>query len=501
MSGVERTVGTRGLVFNEPLIFEQGSPGRIGYSLPPCDVPEKKPEALIPPHLLREDIPGLPEVSEVDVVRHFTRMSQWNFGIDLGFYPLGSCTMKYNPRVNEDVARLPGFSKAHPYLPDEAAQGALELLWELERYLAEVSGLDRVSLHPSAGAHGELTGVMMIRAYHQSKGNPRRKVLIPESAHGTNPASSALCGYQIVPIKSGPRGVVEPQAVAEVMDDQVAAIMITNPNTLGLFEEHIGEIAKIVHAKGGQVYCDGANLNAIMGITRPGDWGVDVIQINLHKTFSQPHGGGGPGAGPVGIRRHLAPFLPTPTVEKKGDVFRLDFDRPKSIGKVRAFAASFGVMVRAYAYIRSLGATGLKHAAETAVLNANYILSQLKGTYHLPYDRLCKHECVFSDALQLRNDVKTLDIAKRLMDYGFHPPTIYFPLIVSGALMIEPTETESKETLDQFIAAMKAIAREAQEDPDVVRAAPHKPWVSRMDETRAARQPVLRWKPKADPGR
>jgi glycine dehydrogenase subunit 2 len=495
MNGPERTVGTQGLVFNEPLIFEQGSPGRVGYSLPPCDVPEKPPETLIPLHLLRGPIPGLPEVSEVDVVRHYTRISQWNFGIDLGFYPLGSCTMKYNPRVNEDMVRLPGFAKAHPYLPDALAQGALELLWELERYLAEISGLDRVSLHPSAGAHGELTGVMMIRAYHQSKGNPRRKIIIPESAHGTNPASSALCGYQVVPVKSGPRGVVEPEAVAAVMDDQVAAVMITNPNTLGLFEEHIAEIAAIVHAKGGQVYCDGANLNAIMGVTRPGDWGVDVIQINLHKTFSQPHGGGGPGAGPVAVRKHLAPFMPVPTVEKTGDNYALDFDRPKSIGKVRSFATSFGVMVRAYAYIRSLGAAGLTQVAETAVLNANYIMHQLKGVYHLPYDRPCMHECVFSDAIQLRHDVKTLDIAKRLMDYGFHPPTIYFPLIVSGALMIEPTETESKETLDQFIAAMREIAREAREEPEVVRAAPHKPRVSRMDETRAARQPVLRWKP------
>jgi glycine dehydrogenase subunit 2 len=496
MNGPERTVGTQGLVFHEPLIFEQGSPGRVGYSVPPCDVPAKKAEALLPPHLLRGPIPGLPEVSEVDVVRHYTRMSQWNYGIDLGFYPLGSCTMKYNPRVNEDVARLPGFRQAHPYLPDDLAQGALELLWELERDLAEISGLDRVTLHPSAGAHGELTGVMMIRAYHQAQGHPRRKILIPESAHGTNPASSALCGYQVVPIKSGPRGVVEPAAVAAAMDDQVAALMITNPNTLGLFEEHIAEIARIVHAQGGQVYGDGANLNAVMGITRPGDWGVDVLQFNLHKTFSQPHGGGGPGAGPVGVRKHLAPFLPVPTVEKTGDAFALDVDRPQSIGRVRSFAASFGVMVRSYAYIRSLGPDGLKRAAETAVLNANYLMHRLKGTYHLPYDRVCKHECVFSDALQVQNDVKTLDIAKRLMDYGFHPPTIYFPLIVAGALMIEPTETESKETLDQFIAAMQAIAREAQETPDVVRAAPHKPLLSRLDETRAARQPVLRWKPK-----
>jgi glycine dehydrogenase subunit 2 len=490
------TVGTRGLVFNEGLIFEQGSPGRTGYSLPALDVPAAAPDRLVPKKFLRDDLPGFPEVSEVEVVRHFTRLSQWNFGIDTGMYPLGSCTMKYNPRVNEEAARIPGFARVHPLTPEALAQGALQLMYELEQYLAEIMGMDRVTLHPSAGAHGELLAIMLIQAYHKARGKPRHKVLIPDSAHGTNPASAAICQYQVVPIKSGPRGVVEPGAVAEAMDEDVACIMITNPNTLGLFEEHIVEIARIVHAKGGQVYCDGANLNAVMGITRPGDWGVDVIQINLHKTFSQPHGGGGPGAGPVGVRKHLAPFMPVPTVEKKGDGFALDFDRPRSIGKVRAFAASFGVMVRAYAYIRSLGAAGLTRAAETAVLNANYLMSQLKGAYHLPYDRVCKHECVFSDALQLQHDVKTLDIAKRLMDYGFHPPTIYFPLIVSGALMIEPTESESKETLDQFIAAMKAIAREAQDEPDVVRAAPHKPLLSRLDETRAARQPVLRWKPK-----
>ncbi len=494
MSGPERTTGIQGLVFDEPPIFERSAPGRVGYSLPACDVPVKRLESLLPARLLRDGIPGLPEVSEVDIVRHYTRLSQWNFGIDLGFYPLGSCTMKYNPRVNEDVARLAGFARLHPYLPDELAQGALQLLWELERFLAEVSGLDRVTLHPSAGAQGELTGMMMIRAYHASKGNPRRKVLIPESAHGTNPASSALCGYQVVPVKSGPQGVVEPKAVAEVMDSDVAAIMITNPNTLGLFEEHIAEIAEIVHEQGGQVYGDGANLNAVMGVSRPGDWGVDVMQINLHKTFSQPHGGGGPGAGPVAVRRHLAPFLPVPTIEKGEDGFRLEFERPKSIGRVRSFAVSFGVMVRAYAYIRSLGADGLKHAAETAVLNANYVMTQLKDDYHLPYDRRCKHECVFSDANQLPHDVKTLDIAKRLMDYGFHPPTIYFPLIVPGALMIEPTETESKETLDEFIAAMKAIAQEAREQPERVRRAPSKPRIGRLDETRAARQPILRWK-------
>jgi glycine dehydrogenase subunit 2 len=495
MSGTANTVGTRGLVLNEPLIFGQGSPGRVGYSLPPSDVPEKKAEALIPKRLLRDGIPGLPEVSEVDVIRHYTRISQWNYCVDLGFYPLGSCTMKYNPRINEDMARLPGFAKAHPYQPEELSQGALQLMWELEQYLADVSGMDRVTLQPSAGAHGELTGVMMIRAYHASRGNPRSKVLIPDSAHGTNPATSALCGYRVVPVKEGPRGVVEPKAVAEVMDEEVAAIMVTNPNTLGLFEDHIVEVAKVVHGKGGQVYCDGANLNSVMGISRPGDWGVDVIQINLHKTFSQPHGGGGPGAGPVALKRHLAPFMPVPTVEKKGTRFILDHQRPKSIGKVRAFAASFGVLVRAYTYIRSMGPAGLRRAAEVAILNANYILSQLKGIYDLPYDRHCMHECVFSDALQARSDIHTLDIAKRLIDHGFHPPTIYFPLIVKGALMIEPTETESKETLDQFIAAMKRIAQEAQENPELLRLAPHNPKVTRMNETKAAREPKLRWQP------
>jgi glycine dehydrogenase subunit 2 len=342
---------------------------------------------------------------------------------------------------------------------------------------------------------------MLIRAYHEAQGNPRQKVIIPESAHGTNPATSAVCGYQVLPIKSGPRGVVEPQAVADVMSEDVAAVMLTNPNTLGLFEEHILEIAKIVHAGGGQVYCDGANLNAIVGVARPGDLGIDVIHMNVHKTFSTPHGGGGPGGGPVGVKRHLAPFLPVPTVEKKGDRFGLNYALPRSIGKVRSFTGSFGVLVRAFAYIRSLGPDGLRRVAEVAVINANYILSQLKGVYHLPYDRPCMHECVFDDALQVPDNVKTLDIAKRLMDYGFHPPTIYFPLIVHGALMIEPTESESKETLDRFIAAMKAIAREAKEQGDLVREAPHAPRVSRMDETRAARQPNLRWRPTPPPAR
>jgi glycine dehydrogenase subunit 2 len=493
----DETIGIQGLAFHEPLLFEQGSQGRRGCSLPENDVPEVKPERLLPKKLLRHDIPGFPELSEVEVVRHFTRLSQWNYGVDLGFYPLGSCTMKYSPKINEEVWKLPGFARAHPYQPESLAQGALELMFELEQYLAEVSGMDRVTLQPAAGAHGELLGMMLIRAYLESKGSPRKRVLVPDSAHGTNPASAAICGYQCVQIKSGPRGYVEPQAVAEVMDEDVAAIMLTNPNTLGLFEEQIAEIAKIVHSKGGQVYCDGANLNAIIGISRPGDTGIDVLHFNLHKTFSVPHGGGGPGAGPVGLKAHLAPFMPVPVVEKKGKRFVLNYDLPSSVGKVRAFYGHFAALVRAYAYIRSLGPSGLRRVAEVSVINANYLMSQLKSHYHLPYDKFCKHECVFSDARQIPYEVHTLDIAKRLMDYGFHPPTIYFPLIVRGALMIEPTETESRETLDQFIAAMKRIAEEAERDPELVRSAPHKTKVSRLDEVKAARQPNLRWRGKA----
>ncbi len=491
----DRPVGIPGLIFDEPLLFEQGSPGRQGASLPPCDVPEKRIETLIPRKLLRDDLSGFPELSEVEVVRHFTRLSQWNYSVDQGFYPLGSCTMKYNPKVHEDIVRLPGVARAHPYLPDALAQGALRLLYELERYLCEISGMDRVSLQPAAGAQGELTGMMMIRAYLAARGNPRSIVLVPDSAHGTNPASSTLCGYRVVQLRSSLRGCLEPKTVAEAMTEEVAALMITNPNTLGLFEEHIEEIARIVHSKGGQVYCDGANLNAILGISRPGDTGIDVIQMNIHKTFSIPHGGGGPGGGPVGLKKHLAPFMPVPVVEKRGKGFVLSENLPKSIGKVRAFVGNFAALVRAYAYIRSLGPSGLRQVAEVAVLNANYIRSQLKGTYDLPYDRVCKHECVFSDAVHSARGVQTLDIAKRLMDYGFHPPTIYFPLIVKGALMIEPTETESKQTLDAFIWAMKKIAEEVERDPDLVRSAPHIAKVSRLNEVKAARSPKLRWRP------
>jgi glycine dehydrogenase subunit 2 len=486
--------GIQGLVYREDLIFEQSAAGRMGYSLPAADVPEIPAETAIPAHLLRDEIAGFPEVAELDVVRHFTRLSQWNYGIDLGTFPLGSCTMKYNPRVNEEAARLPGFARIHPYEPEELVQGALQMMYDLERYLADISGMDRVTLQPAAGAHGELTGLLMIRAYHAAQGNPRRKVILPDSAHGTNPASSALCGYQVVELKSSKEGVMDPQAVAEVMDEDVAALMTTNPNTLGIFEKHIQAVSDIVHSKGGLVYCDGANLNALVGIARPGDMGFDVIQFNLHKTFSTPHGGGGPGAGPVGVKTALVPFLPVPVVEKEGERYRLDVDRPQSIGRVRAFYGNFGMLVRAYTYIRSLGPDGLRRMAETAVLNANYLLHRIKEHYEVPYPERPMHECVVSDKRQLEHGVKALDIAKRLIDYGYHPPTVYFPLIVKGALMIEPTESESKERVDQLAAALISIAQEAEKEPETVLRAPTKTVVSRLNETKAAREPNYRWK-------
>ncbi len=488
------TVGNQGLIFNEPLLFEQGSAGREGCTLPDCDVPEKDIKSLIPEDMVREEISGFPSLSEVDVVRHFTRLSQWNYSVDLGFYPLGSCTMKYNPKINEDVARLSGFSNIHPYQPEELSQGALQMMFELGEYLSEIGGMDRVFLQPSAGAHGELAGMMIIKAYHESKGENRHKVIIPDSAHGTNPASSTLCGYKVVELKSNGRGLLDPDAVEKAMDTDVAAFMITNPNTLGLFEENILEITEIVHRKGGLVYCDGANLNAIMGIARPGDMGVDVLHFNLHKTFSTPHGGGGPGAGPVGIKRELIPFMPVPVIEKNNiGQYKLNYNFSHSIGRVKAFYGNFGILVRAYTYIRTMGAEGLKKASETAVLNANYIMSQLKDYYHLPYDRQCMHESVFSDKIQNKNGITTLDIAKALIDYGFHPPTIYFPLIVKGAIMIEPTETESKDTMDRFIDAMKDIADRAEKNPDSLKKSPLKPKVTRLNETKAAREPNLRW--------
>jgi len=486
--------GTTTLGFREPLIFDLGAPGRSGEDVPDCDVPEKDPRDLIPLNLIREESARLPEVSEPEVVRHFTRLSQWNFNIDSGFYPLGSCTMKYNPRVNEWAARVQGFADLHPYTPDHLVQGAIGLMFELEKMLGEISGMPGISLQPSAGAHGELACLMMIRACLTDRGNPRKKVLIPDTAHGTNPASSSLNGYDTVEIPSGPDGIIEPHAVSDAMDEDVAALMLTNPNTLGLFESNIHEIAKIVHDSGGFVFGDGANLNAIMGRVRPGDLGIDAMQFNLHKTFSTPHGGGGPGSGPVGVCAELEPYLPVPRPVRKDDgTFMLDSDRPKSIGRVRSFFGNFGVFVRAYAYILSLGPEGIRKVADMAVLNANYLLGLLKDHLLLPHGNgRCMHEFVLSDAdLAAKTGVTTLDIAKRLMDYGFHPPTVYFPLVVKGALMIEPTETESPETIEEFARAMINIVSEAEKNPEGVHSAPKYTKVGRLDETRAARKPVL----------
>jgi glycine dehydrogenase subunit 2 len=483
-----------GLIQDEPLIFEQGGKGRKGYSLPRRDVEEREAANFIPPYLLREALEGFPQLSEVDVVRHFTRLSQWNYGIDSGLYPLGSCTMKYNPKVNEEVARLKGFADLHPFSPELLSQGALRLMYELEGFLAEITGMDCVTLQPAAGAQGELTGMMMIRAYLKDRGEKREKVLVPDTAHGTNLSSSAIASYQVVELRSNENGIISTEQVTQRMDEGVAAIMVTNPNTLGFMEEHLGEIAQIVHRKGGFVYCDGANLNALMGILKLGDLGVDLVHINLHKTFSTPHGGGGPGAGPVAVKKELSPYLPVPVVEKEGDSYRLKEDRPQSIGKVKAFYGNFGVLVRAYAYILSMGAEGLQRASEMAVLNANYLKARLKDHYFLPYDRLCMHECVFSDRLQEKQRVTTLDIAKRMIDYGYYPPTIYFPLVVKGALMMEPTETESKSSIDRLAETMIEIAEEAQMNPDLLHQAPQKVKVRRLDEALAARNPKLIWK-------
>ena len=477
----------------EGLIFEHTKKGRRGYRLPKLDVPESD---SVPRSLLRDEIPGEVEVSEVDVIRHFTRLSKLNVSIDAGLYPLGSCTMKHNPRINEELARTPGFAQSHPLQPDHQVQGNLELLWNLEQTLKEIFGLPRVTLQPVAGAHGELTGILMVHKALAKSGNPRKYILIPDSAHGTNPASAAFAGYQIKELKSNARGTVDVQTLAEAVTEDVAALMITVPNTLGVFESDIKQFAEILHAKGAYLYCDGANLNSFVGIARPGDMGIDVIHSNLHKTFSTPHGGGGPGAGPVGVSEKLIPYLPTPTVERREDgSFFLDYNHPESIGRMRAFNGNFGVLVRALSYMRSMGPDGMRRIAQIAVLNANYIRTRLKGAYHLPYDAPSLHEVVFSDKNQLPHEVHTLDIAKRLMDYGFHPPTIYFPLIVAGALMIEPTESEPKEELDAFCDAMLAIAKESQERPELVRSAPHTTPVRRLDEARAARVPVLRWKP------
>ena len=479
--------GDSGLVFNEPLLWERGKRGRSGMSLPRRDVDSSPLDEG-----LTGEGPDFPGLSEIDVVRHYTRLSQWNFGVDSGMYPLGSCTMKYNPKINEKMAGLPGFAGAHPLLPSELSQGALRLMSELKRFLAEITGMDAVSLQPAAGSHGELAGMLIFHAYHKSKDEARSKVIVPDTAHGTNPASAALCGYKPVPVKSNELGILSPEAVAEVMDEDTAGIMITNPNTLGLFEENIIKIAEIVHDKGGLVYGDGANMNATMGIVRMGDIGIDVQHLNLHKTFSTPHGGGGPGSGPICVKKHLEPFLPVPRVVEDDGVYSLSEDFPQSIGRLHAFYGNFGIMVRAYSYIITMGRDNLKKASRLAVLNANYLKEKLKGVFELPYDRPCMHECVFSDKFQKEYKITTLDMVKRLIDYGFHPPTVYFPLVVDGAIMVEPTETESKEDLDLFIEACKAIVNEAKLDPELLRAAPTRSRARRMDETQAARHPRLR---------
>ncbi len=478
------------------LIFEKSIPGREAFSLPECDVPQKAINELYPSELLREKPANLPEVSEVDVIRHFTALSKRNHGVDSGFYPLGSCTMKYNPKINEDAAALPGFEKIHPYQDPKSVQGALELMYNIDMMLSEITGMDRVVLQPAAGAHGELAGLMIIKAYHEYRHDfKRKKIVIPDTAHGTNPASAAVAGFDVIEVKSAADGGVDLESLKKAMSDEVAGLMLTNPNTLGLFDKNIGLIADIVHRAGGLLYYDGANANAILGISRPGDMGFDVVHLNLHKTFSTPHGGGGPGSGPVGVKRQLIDFLPGPLVEKGKDGFYLDYERPLSIGRVKAFYGNFGVVVRAYAYILTMGAKGLKEVSETAVLNANYIKVKLKDYYNLPYDTACMHEVVFSGQKQKELGVSTLDIAKRLLDFGYHPPTIYFPLIVKECMMIEPTETESRETLDEFIAAMVQIAGEAENDPGLVRGAPYTTAVTRLDEAKAARNPVLSYVP------
>ncbi len=483
---------------NEGLIFEKSSPGKKAYKLPPLDVPAVDPSRLLGEHA-REDLGNMPEVSEIEIIRHYTRISTWNYAVDHGMYPLGSCTMKYNARVNEYVARLMGLAEAHPYQPERISQGALRILKMLSEQLIEITGMHAITLQPAAGAHGELTGILMVRAYLESRGNPRKKILIPDSAHGTNPATAAMSGYAVENIESNAAGMVDVASLEAQVNEDVAALMLTNPNTLGVFEQEIHKIADVLHAKGALLYMDGANMNALVGKVRPGDFGTDVMHLNLHKTFSTPHGGGGPGSGPVACKKHLEPFLPSPLVITKPDgTFGFDYNRPKSIGRVRMFYGNFGMHVRALAYIMANGPDGLRQTTEDAVLNANYIREKLKGVYDLPYSTPTMHEVVFSDRAQTPKGIKTGDIAKRLIDYGFHPYTVSFPLVVHGALMIEPTESESKEELDQFIDAMKAIAEEAEEHPEIIAEAPHNTRISRLDETAAARKPVLRWKPQSE---
>lgn len=488
----------RGLQFEEPLIFERSVAGRRGFTLSPADwdVPRVDLEAVLGKGLVREELAELPEVSEPEVVRHFTRMSQWNYAIDTGLYPLGSCTMKYNPKINESLARLPGFTRLHPYMPDSWCQGALELLFNLEGLLCEISGLAHCALQPAAGAQGELTGLMAIRAYHESRGDFKRtKVIVPDSAHGTNPATAAACGYSVVSVKADANGRLSPEAVDAVMDDTVAGLMITNPNTMGIFEDHIEQICRIVRTGGGKVYMDGANMNAILGKARPGDFGVDVMHFNVHKTFSTPHGGGGPGGGPICVHADLEPFLPVPRIvhDAEKDMYCMSWNHEQSIGKVKAFWGNFLVYVRAYAYLREYG-SDLPRVSEMAVLNANYMRVKLNDVLNVAYPGLCMHEVVFDDSSFKAGGATTLDIAKRLIDYGFYPPTVYFPLNVSGALMVEPTETETKDGLDEFVKALRTIVAEAKARPELLKGAPYNAFRTRLDETGAARKPVLTYR-------
>ena len=484
------------MVVRIPLIYELSKPGRRAYELPQLDVPKQDATKILGAKYMRKEKAMLPEIDTLGLVRHFTNLSRRNIGLDSSFYPLGSCTMKYNPKVNEVVAAMPKYLKVHPYQKDEHVQGTLQMLFEMQEYLKDIAGLDAVILAPAAGAHGELSSMMVIKAYHQSQGNSRNLVLIPDSAHGTNPASCAVCGYDVKTIKSSANGFLEIEDLKANLNDTVAALMITNPNTLGLFEEKIKEITELVHEAGALVYMDGANMNALLGIARPGDFGIDVMHYNLHKTFSTPHGGGGPGAGPIAVCSLLEDFLPGLIVTKDEDGIYRTVSMPESIGQTRMYFGSIGVILKAYAYIRRMGKEGLGQVGKIAVLNANYIMNKLKDVYHLPYDRVCMHECIFSaDEFKKNTQVRTLDIAKRLLDYEIHPPTVYFPLIVSEAIMIEPTETENKETIDKFIEVMKSIATEAQEEPWKVQEAPYMTPVTRLDEVKAAREPILKYTP------
>lgn len=477
-----------------PLIFERSKEGRTSYSLPELDVPAFDLAEEFDDAYIRKTAPELPEVSELEIMRHYTGLSNRNYGVDSGFYPLGSCTMKYNPKINEDVARLEGFSFIHPHQDPKTVQGALEMMYDLQTSLAEITGMHELSLQPAAGAQAEWTALMIIRAFHEDKGDfERTKVIVPDSAHGTNPASATVAGFDAVTVKTNEKGLVDLEDLKRVVDNHTAALMLTNPNTLGLFENEIAEMAKIVHDAGGKLYYDGANINAIMGYARPGDMGFDAVHLNLHKTFTGPHGGGGPGSGPVGVTKELEPYLPKPVLIRRNDQYEFEYNRPKSIGRVKPYYGNFGINLRAYTYIRTMGAEGLKKVSEYAVLNANYMMRKLEKEYELPFNHHCKHEFVLSGKKQKKLGVRTLDLAKRLLDYGYHPPTIYFPTNVEESLMVEPTETESKETLDGFVASMLAIAGEVEKDPELVQEAPHTTIVKRMDETTAARKPVLRY--------